>query len=157
MIFDKGFLFDDAVSLAQAAGSYLSSFSFDTWQGNTAAVGSPPIGGPLINDIGRATTELDLIVQIVTTFTSGGAATLQVQIVMADDATLATNLVVLDETRVHALADLVAGKYLELPGLPPGVTSRFLGLRYIIGTAAMTAGAITAGFTKGRQTNRAQV
>lgn len=157
MIFDKGFLFDDALSLALAAGSYLSSFSKDTWEGNATATGSPPIGGPLISDYGRGTTELDLIVQVTQTFTTAAGGTLQVQIVMADDQALTTNLVVMDESRIHAVGDLVAGKYLELPGLPAGITSRFLGLRYIIATGAMTAGAIFAALTKGRQTNRAVV
>lgn len=154
MTFDANFLLSDAVNLAQAAGNYLSDF-YDTWQGRTTAVGTAPIGGPALNDIGRA-NDLDLIVQVTQTFTSGGAATLQAQIVMADDA-VGTNLVVLAETRVHALADLVAGKYLELPEIPPGITSRWFGLRYLIATAAMTAGKITAGLTMGRQTNRTQV
>lgn len=155
MTFDANFLLSDAVNLAQVVGSYLSD-AYDTWQGRSSAVGLAPIGGPLINDIGRA-NDLDLIIQVTQTFTSGGAGTLQCQLVMADDAALGTNLVVLAETRIHALADLVAGKYLELPEIPAGITSRWFGLRYIIATATMTAGKITAGLTMGRQTNRTQV
>jgi hypothetical protein len=154
MMLDAQNLLSDAQNLAQAAGTYLSTNAIDLWGQASIPVVPQTIGqaqGPVIKDIGRGLPP-EILTQITTTFTSGGAATLQVQLVMADDAALSTNLVVLQETLALALATLVAGYQFRL-AVPPGITKRYLGVRYIIGTAAMTAGNVTAGIAASLQTN----
>jgi hypothetical protein len=150
MLLDNQNLVSNNQSLVQAAGTYLSDFSIDL--GATGTI--PGLGGSPNSDPGKS--DIEFIAQIVQTFTSGGAATLQVNLVMADDAALTTNLVVLESTPVLALATLVAGYQFRLGHqLPVGITKRYIGLQYIIGTAAMTAGKVTAGVIPygGRQTN----
>lgn len=151
-MYDKNATFSNDYTLAQAAASYLSD-AYDTWQGFTAAVQTAPIGGPLLNDIGR--TEVELMVQLTETFTSGGAATVDFQFVQADDAALGTNLAVVQSTGALAKALLVAGYQ---PGVGPRilvgrVTQRWIGMRYVIATAAGTAGKVSAGLNWDRQTN----
>lgn len=90
---------------------------------------------------GYVTDDLMLLCEVVTPFTSGGSATLQVQFqTSADNATWST----LAQSDAIAVASLVQG-YKFLPGPLPGGTSRYLRLNYVIGTAAMTAGALKAG------------
>lgn len=144
MILDQNLVFSDSQNLAQAAGSYLSDKSV-----NLGPVGSPVVGGPLASDLGKGNVP-ELLVQVVTAFTTSASGTLQVQLVMADDAPLTTNLTVLCETTTLAVAALVAGYQFRLQ-LPPGISQQYLGLKYIIGTGAMTAGKVTAGLILQRQ------
>lgn len=141
MIVDNRLLFSDAQNLAQAAGTYVSTNAFD----NLAAQTAPGGFGTIRKDNFRALENMELLLQIMTTFTSGGAATLQFQVVQADDVALSSGVEVLQETVALALATLVQGyrPRLRIPTL--GLTKRYWGLRYIIGTAAMTAGTVTAG------------
>lgn len=92
-------------------------------------------------DIGGAVTDqLMLLCEVVTPFTSGGSATLQVQFQTSPDNSTWSTLAQSDAIPV---ASLVQG-YKFLPGELPGGTSRYLRLNYVVGTAAMTAGALTA-------------
>lgn len=138
MLMDKNLLFSDAQNLAQSAGTYLSDKSIDLGVAGTDVNGGAPIIDP-----GRSIVQL--VAQVVTAFTSGGSATVQAQLVMADDAALSSNLVVLESTAVIAVATLVAGYRFRFGSLPPGVTKRYVGLQYVIGTATTTAGNVTAG------------
>lgn len=147
MIMDKQLLFSDQQNLAQAAGNYLSTNTVDL-----GTVGSIVLGGSPIRDIGRGRS-LQAVVQVTETFTSGGAGTLQAQLVMADDAALTSNLTVLEETAAIALATLVAGYQFRFGTWPVGTSKEFIGIRYVIGTAAMTAGKVTAGLVFDRQSN----
>ena len=52
----------------------------------------------------------------------------------------------------QALATLIAGYQFRL-AVPPGVSKRYLGLRYTVGTAETTAGKVTAGLVIDKQTN----
>lgn len=143
---DKQLLFSDAQDLAQAAGSYLSTNTVDLGDITAGPLGSP------IRDPGRG-APIQAWAQVTTTFTSGGAGTLQVQLVQADNAALSSNLEVLAETAVLALATLVAGYQFRFGSWPPGTSKRYIGLRYVIATATMTAGKVTAGLVLDRQTN----
>lgn len=145
MLLDKQNMFSDAQDLAQAAGSYLSTNTIDL-----GATGSTSIQGSPSSDIGRA-RNIDVLAQITETFTSGGAATLQVQLVSADNAALSSNLTVLAETPAYALAALTAGKQFPLRFAPP-VSQRYIGVRYVIATATTTAGKCSAGLVMDKQT-----
>lgn len=74
--------------------------------------------------------------------TSGGAATLALQLVTADDDPLTTNVEVLLQTGTFALAALAAGAVLTNVALPLRSYRRFIGVRQVIGTAALTAGSL---------------
>lgn len=141
-------------NLAQVVGTYIFDFTYDTWKGKTAAADTAPagVGGPLIGDVGRSNW-FEIIAEITVTFTSGGAATLELDLIMSDAADGTGNTTILAKTRAHALADLVAGKNLETPKIPPGVTQRFLGLQAVIAGATTTAGRVFAYLGYGRQTN----
>lgn len=145
MLLDTQTLFSDQQNLAQAAGNYLSTNTIDL-----GAVGTPVLGGTLASDIGRGDSP-EVMAQVTTTFTSGGAGTLVVQLVMADDAALTSNLTIVSQTDTLALATLVAGYQFRFGRVPPGISKRYLGLRYVIGTATMTAGKVTAGLALDRQ------
>ena len=95
----------------------------------------------VVRDIGGAVTDnLALLVQVVTAFTSGGSATLQIQFQTSPDNATWSNPAMSDAIPV---AQLVAG-YKFLVDEIPGPTSRYLRLNYVVGTAAMTAGTLTA-------------
>jgi hypothetical protein len=96
---------------------------------------------------------LFLVVQVATTFTSGGSAT--AVITLASDAQAA--VAVDDSETVHltsasfAVADCAAGTTLLVAPLPMEASGkpyeRYLGVIADIGTAALTAGAINAFLT----------
>lgn len=135
---DAETILSDKQDLAKAVGSYLSDKSYDL-----GATGSDVNGNTPISDPGRS--HVPIHVQVTETFASAGAATMKVDLVMADNDALTSNLVVLQSTDTIALATLVAGYQFRLgPSLPPGVLKRYFGFRYTVGTATMTAGKITA-------------
>lgn len=95
---------------------------------------------------GRGGADVRFILKLSQAFTSGGAGTLQVQLVEADNAALTTNAAVLYDTGALALAGLTADNVkprIDIP-LPKNSGKKYLGLKYIVGTAAMTAGRITS-------------
>lgn len=149
MLMDKLNLLSDKQALTTGAGaSTLSTNTIDL-----GVVGSIPLGVVPIYDIGRGEA-VDLLIQVVTDFTSGGAATLRAEVVIADTADLATNLVVLTKTDDIALATLKAGYQFRVSVVPHGVNKQYLGVRYFnASAAAFTGGAVTAGVLFDRQTN----
>ena len=74
--------------------------------------------------------------------TSGGAATGQWQLVTADNAALTTNPVVIAQSGVFALADLVAGKVILDIDLPRAEYKRYVGIRQVTAGAAFTGGTV---------------
>jgi hypothetical protein len=111
-----------------------------TATGSTASSNVVDLG--VARDIGGAVTDqLMLLCEVVTPFTSGGSATLQVQVQTSPDNSAWS---ILAQSDAIPVASLVQG-YKFLPNELPGGTSRYLRLNYVVGTAAMTAGAITAG------------
>ena len=101
MQMDAGTTMSDGQNLAQVAGTYVSDKSIDLGVTGTDAFGGSPSGFELAKAM-----LLNLLVQVVQTFTSGGAGTLQVNLISADDAALTTNVTVLSSTAVLALATL---------------------------------------------------
>ena len=92
-------------------------------------------------DIGGAVTDqLMLLCEVVTPFTSGGSATLQVQFQTSPDN---SSWSILAQSDAIPVASLGQG-YKFLPGELPGGTSRYLRLNYVVGTAVMTGGNLTA-------------
>jgi len=89
---------------------------------------------------GGVTDWLKLLVQVVTTFTSGGSATLKVTV---ETSANNSSWTILAQSDAVAVALLVAGYKFFENGLP-GPTQRYLRVGFVIGTADMTAGAITA-------------
>lgn len=147
MLMDKENLVSDDQSLAIAAGSVLSDYSIDLGASATDSLGNTPT-----SDIGRY-LDGHFIVQVTEAFTAGGgAATLKVELVMADNAALDSNLVVLQDSGAISKATLVAGYQFRL-ALPVGVSKRYLGCRYTVATNTMDTGKVTAGFVRDRQTN----
>lgn len=152
MLLDAQSLFSNDQDLAKAAAAYLSDKSIDV-----GAAGTIPAGfqarGTAPRDVGKGKAK-NVLVQVTETFTSGGAGTLKVELVTADDEALTSNLAVHAVSDVIALATLAAGYQFLVPyALPPGIgADRYVGLRYTIGTATMTAGKVTAGLVFDRQT-----
>lgn len=148
MILDALLQFDNAVSLAIAAGTQPSTNVIDL--GITSGIPSSANGGGA-RDIGIGDDPaLKFVVQVATTFTSGGAGTLSVALQGAVDngsgapAAFSTWWV----SPAYALAVLNAGSRLfdmDMPRPPDGIAiPRYLRLLYTVGAATMTAGAISA-------------
>jgi hypothetical protein len=91
---------------------------------------------------------LKLLVEVTATFTSGGAATLQVTLLGATDNGAGAPAAFSSwwSSPVYALATLVTGARLldmDMPRPPAGIAiPRFLKLQWVIGTAVMTGGSI---------------
>lgn len=148
MLFDKQNLFSDQQSLIHAAGSWLSDNVIDLGVAQAGPLGTP------VYDVGRG-QDKQLVVQITETFlAAAGAATLQVELVQADDAAITQNVETLVRSEAIAKAALVAGYQFRTPcEIPPGVTRRYLALRLTIATNPGTAGKLTAGVVYDRQTS----
>ena len=147
MILDRFQTFSLNQNLAQVAATYDSDI-LD--YGILSGIPSSANGGGA-RDMGIGDDPaMKLLVQVVTTFTSGGAGTLAVEIQGAIDngagAPAAFSVWWLSPT--YALATLVAGARLldmDFPRPPAGIAvPRFVKLSYIIGAATMTAGNISA-------------
>jgi hypothetical protein len=112
-----------------------------TSTGSTVSTNVIDLG--VARDIGGAThPSLELLCQVVTAFASGGSATMRAQLQTSPDNSAWTTVAQSDDVPV---ASLVAG-YKFLANFVHGPTSRYVRMNYVVGTAAMTAGAVTAGF-----------
>lgn len=159
MYLDKSLMFDDSLSVAAASlnfavnsGVHYSTYSIDLWSGNSTMPAMPNPGGTPTDDIGRG-APVEVLVQVDTAFTTSASGTLKVALVSSTAANLnaETSIVVHDESEVIAAATAVAGYQFRLRAIPAGVTQRYLGLRYSVGTGNFTAGNITAGIVLDRQ------
>lgn len=103
-------------------------------------------------DIGGAVTDrLHLLCEVTTAFTSGGSATLQVKVQGSNDNSSFTDLYM---SPAVAVASLTQGyKFLQGPLLSmlSGTLYRYIRLAYVVATADMTAGKITAGLVPSLQ------
>jgi len=112
--------------------------------------GTPYDAAAALNgDIGKG-NPICFLVQVTTAMTAAGAATLTVNISTGATTALGTTVATVGPI---AVADLVAGYQIPIQVLPNGITERYLGIEYVVATGPMTAGAVTAGITKGNQTN----
>lgn len=148
MMLDALNLFSDDQDLSQAAGTYLSDKSIFLGDINTDVLGNTPP-----QDIGRG-VPVQVLCQITETVDSVEEdATVEAQLVMADNEALDSNLVVLQSTGAIAEATLVAGYQFRLGGtIPPGITKAYIGMRYLVAVHTTTAGKITAGIVETKDT-----
>lgn len=103
----------------------------------------------LNRDIGKG-AKVPLLAQVTTDFgTAAGMTALTIH--LETGSTVALNTIIASQTIL--LADLVAGKQINLDYLPNGIVERYLGMSYECVTGAANAGNITAGITMGNQTN----
>lgn len=133
---DQQTILSEDQDLAQAAGTYASTNSYDL-----GAPGTDALGNTVAHDAGQSNIPIE--VRVTTAFASAGAATVQVQVIQSANADLSSPDV-LFETPAIAKATLVAGYRFQTGSLPPGVTKRYIGVQYVIGTATTTAGKCTA-------------
>lgn len=135
MIMDSRLELCDATALnTGAAGTYL--------------IGNQPNLSLAPGDVGNG-EQLYLVLQVDTTATSGGAATLAVSLASDDTAAVSTTTSTVHfTTPVYALGTLVAG-FTRVFALPIGtIYEQFLGILQITGTAAFTAGKVNAFITR---------
>lgn len=151
MLLDKQNMFAENQTLAQVAGSTtVSTNAIDLLGGLTAI--NDTLGNAPLSDLGRSKM-VDVLVQVTTTVTSGGSATIAFDLCTSTAADKSTGLVVHQSTPAIALATLVAGYQFRLeipPGLP--VTGQYLFVRFTVATATTTAGAFSAGIVADKQT-----
>lgn len=118
---------------------------------NTGAAGSYLIGDVIDLSIGRdlgGDRAVYLVVTVDTAATSGGSATLQINLVTDDNAGLSSPTTVVSSAAVP-VASLTAGKTVMAVQLPMEGTAyeRYLGIQQVTGTAAFTAGKVNAFLT----------
>lgn len=118
-----------------------------------------PIGNGVnsntVRDIGVG-EDVYLVVQVDSTATAAGAATVQVTLESSAAAGM-TSPTVHFASAVYALADLTGGRTLLAIKLPAGSYQRYIGVRYTVATGPLTAGAFSAFFAKDIQAFRAYV
>lgn len=117
---------------------------------NTGAAGDYVIGdvidlGAAGRDIGNG-ADLNFVVQVDTTATSGGAATLAISLATDDNASLSSPTKIVTSPAIP-VASLVAGATLFRITVPAGTYERYIGIVQTTGTAAFTAGKINAFLT----------
>ncbi|MCC4240382.1 Bbp16 family capsid cement protein [Thalassospira povalilytica] len=146
MIFSEELMFSDDQDVSQAAGTYASTNIIDTGAPGTVYGAA----AALARNVGPG-NPVPILVQLTETVTSAGAATMQFQIETADEEAFDTTNVIVAQSRVYALAELVAGLQFGVAILPNDM-KRFIRVKYVIGTATTTAGLATAGIVHGVQT-----
>ncbi len=109
----------------------------------------------VINQLAAGDAYVDpafLRIQVGTAFTSGGSATIAINLLTADNSsfTNATTFPIVPETAYTAFT---AGKVLYQGRMPLGM-KQYHKLVYVIGTAGTTAGTVTAGLRAEVPTNR---
>lgn len=122
---------------------------------NTGAAGTYLVGDVIdlgtARDIGQG-NPIYLVVQVDTTATSGGAATLQIKLASDAQAAIATDGSATEHvvSPTIAVASLTAGKRILVVAIPyeGNVYERYLGILQVTGTAAFTAGKIDAFLTQ---------
>lgn len=150
MILDRENLVSLNQSVAQVIGSYLSTDSIDLGLNPTTPLGNTPISDP-----GRA-LHPQLLSQLTEDVTSGGAGTLEFQIISGSgvdgNGQINAGLQVEQSTGAIALAKLKKGYQARL-ALPAGISQRYLAARYVVAGATLTAGKVTTGIVFDKQTN----
>lgn len=103
--------------------------------------------GNAYSDIGSS-EKLDLAINVSTTATAGGAATVTFALQDSADNTTFTDLSV---TKAYPVAELVAGKQIVIP-VPPSAR-RYVRGNFTVATGPLTAGVFNANIVNGAQRN----
>lgn len=148
MILDSFLMFDSAANLAQVVGTYTSANVID-WHATGALPTLANLQGARDMGIGDKPA-LKMLVQVITTFTSGGAGTLAVSLQGAPDngSGAPGSYTTWWTSPAYALATLNAGSRLfdmDFPRPPDGISiPRFVRMSYAIAGATMTAGTVSS-------------
>lgn len=120
---------------------------------NTGAAGSYIIGDQIDLQVARnigvgvGEGQLYFVAIVETTATSGGSATLQLNLVTDDNGSLSSPTVLASSAAI-AVASLTQGRLITVLALPILDTyERYIGIQQVTGTAAFTAGKINAFLT----------
>lgn len=146
MLADLQNIISDKQSIAAGASTLIGTNIIDL-----GVVGTIPQGGSPIADFGRGHRRPPLHIQITTTVTSGGAATVDFQICGSANSDLSSPTV-LEDSGVIGKATLVQGYIVPIGFAMPFIAQRYLGMQYVIGTATTTAGNVVAELGSTRQT-----
>lgn len=130
MLLDKENVFSD--------GQAITATAYCTNPMDLGATATGPHGS-VVKDLGKGLPP-HIFVGVVTTF--AGGTSVQAQLVQSANADLSSHDV-LTQTDAIAVASLVAGYQFRLGTVPPGVTKRYLGIRYVV-VGTPTAGAVDA-------------
>lgn len=137
MIFDK----QTELSNAQAITSGTANST------NVLNLGPQSWAGNSVGD------ESDMEIVFIADTTFVGGTSLEIQLVSADSADLATALVIHDKSDALLPADLVAGSVIRFRPRLAIDTKQYCAVRYVA-TGTFSAGNISARMTADRQTNR---
>jgi hypothetical protein len=107
------------------------------------------LGGNQPNDIGRGTA-LEVAISVLQTATAAGAATVNFELIQADDGALTTNVETIVQTGAIPIAKLTAGTLvpLHVDRAAPYAPRRYIGVRYTIGTGPLTGGSFSAAIVR---------
>ena len=147
MILDQFALLSGAYSAAGAlTGQAVTATAVST---NTYDTAPLTLGANQPNDIGRG-EPLEIAISTLVAATAAGAATVNFELIQADDAALTTNVETLVQTGPIAKATLVVGCLIALhyDRAAPLTPRRYIGVRYTVGTGPLTAGTFSAAIVK---------
>lgn len=110
-----------------------------------SAVSTDKVDLSTARDIGEG-EDLYMVFTVDTAFTAAGAATMEMQVVVADDAALSTNVTVVGTSGAIAKTALTAGATfaVRINPLIGSLGRRYFGANYVVATGPMTAGAVSA-------------
>jgi hypothetical protein len=147
MILDNFALLSGSVSAAGVlTGQAVTATAVSTNSYDTA---STTLGGNTPNELGRG-EPLEIAISTLVAATAAGAATVNFELIQADDAALTTNVETLDQTGPIGKATLAIGALVNLKygKASPLAARRYIGVRYTVSTGPLTAGTFSAAIVK---------
>ena len=147
MILDNTLLLSGAYSAAGVlSGQAVTATALST---NTYDTAPLALGGNTPNDIGRG-EPLSIAISTLVAAAAAGAATVNFELIQADDAALTVNVETIVQTGPIGKATLVAGAlvHLRYDRAAPLAARRYIGIRYTVGTGPLTAGTFSAAIVK---------
>lgn len=147
MILDNFALLSGAYSAAGVlTGQAVTATAVST---NTYDTNPATLGGNTPNDIGRG-EPLEIVISTLVAATAAGAATVNFELIQADDAALTVNVETIVQTGPVAKTSLTLGALVALhyDRAAPLAARRYIGIRYTVGTGPLTAGTFSAAIVK---------
>ena len=143
-LLDKQLVFSDAQE-------FLTGTTVSTNTVDLGAVGTVPFVGGSPSLYPSRGSDMKVLVQVVTTCTSGGSNTTEANVITSAAAAL-TSPTVIASSEAIAVATLVAGYKFRGMALTPHTAQRYLGVQYVVAAADLTAGAFDAWLALDAQT-----